>query len=44
MSRPDWIYDENGKIIGYKTPEGADSVFPFTNIKKAHGNVEYILI
>lgn len=30
MSRPDWIIDpETGKITGYKTPGGADTVFPF---------------
>lgn len=31
MSRPEWIIDENGKITGYKTQGGADTVFPFIN-------------
>lgn len=26
---PQWIYDESGKITGYKTKVGADTVFPF---------------
>ena len=26
---PKFIYDEDGKIVGYKTQVGADSVFPF---------------
>lgn len=30
MSRPEWITDENGKITGYKTQGGADTVFPFS--------------
>lgn len=29
MSRPQWITDENGKITGYRTLGGADTVFPF---------------
>ena len=29
--QPQFIYDENGKITGYKTKVGADSVFPFSN-------------
>lgn len=33
MSRPEFITDENGKITGYKTPGGADTVFPFNNNK-----------
>ena len=27
--QPNFIYDSTGKIIGYKTPGGADTVFPF---------------
>ena len=27
--QPNFIYDSAGKIIGYKTPGGADTVFPF---------------
>ena len=38
VSRPDWIIDpETGKITGYKTPGGADTVFPFSNIKYKKG-------
>lgn len=32
MSRPEWITNESGEITGYKTPGGADTVFPFNNI------------
>ncbi len=28
-SQPEWIQDSTGKITGYKTPGGADTVFPF---------------
>lgn len=28
--QPDWITDATGKITGYKTPGGADTVFPFS--------------
>ncbi len=28
-SRPNFIIDDTGKIVGYKTPGGADTVFPF---------------
>lgn len=31
MSRPEFITDENGKITGYKTLGGADTVFPFSS-------------
>ncbi len=31
--RPEFIYDESGKIIGYKTQGGADTVFPFSEAK-----------
>ena len=37
MSHPDFIYDTSGKITGYKTPGGADTVFPFTRIDKGRG-------
>lgn len=33
MSRPEWIIDSTGQIIGYKTPGGADAVFPFRKLK-----------
>lgn len=26
----EFIFDESGKIVGYKTPGGADTVFPFS--------------
>ena len=29
MQQPEWIRDSTGKITGYKTPGGADTVFPF---------------
>lgn len=29
---PEWIQDNTGKITGYKTPGGADTVFPFSDI------------
>lgn len=29
--RPEFILDESGKITGYKTKEGADTVFPFSS-------------
>ena len=32
MSRPEFITDENGKITGYKTSGGADTVFPFSSL------------
>ncbi len=32
-SHPEFIYDESGKITGYKTPGGADTVFPFSVTK-----------
>ena len=31
-SQPEWIQDSTGKITGYKTPGGADTVFPFRNM------------
>lgn len=33
MSRPEWITDSTGKITGYKTPGGADTVFPFNSVE-----------
>lgn len=30
---PEFLYDTSGKITGYKTPGGADTVFPFTDTK-----------
>lgn len=32
---PEWIQDSSGKITGYKTPGGADTVFPFSSFEKA---------
>lgn len=34
VSRPDWITDSTGKITGYKTPGGADTVFPFSDFSE----------
>lgn len=31
---PEFIYDSSGKITGYKSKDGADTVFPFTSNKK----------
>ena len=28
-NQPDFVYDSTGKITGYKTKAGADTVFPF---------------
>jgi len=37
-SRPEWITDTSGKITGYKTPGGADTVFPFkADLQSAKG-------
>lgn len=33
MSSPEWITDSTGKITGYKTQGGADTVFPFNPIR-----------
>jgi len=30
---PEWIQDASGKITGYKTPGGADTVFPFNSLE-----------
>ena len=30
-SQPDFVYDSTGKITGYKTKVGADTVFPFSS-------------
>ena len=32
MQQPEWIEDATGKITGYKTLGGADTVFPFKNL------------
>lgn len=32
MQQPEWIEDSTGKITGYKTPGGADTVFPFSSL------------
>lgn len=29
--QPEFVYDDTGKITGYKTPGGADAVFPFSS-------------
>lgn len=31
--QPEWVYDETGKITGYKTKAGADTEFPFSSGK-----------
>ena len=31
--QPEFLYNASGKITGYKTPGGADTVFPFTDTK-----------
>jgi len=49
--QPEWITDASGKITGYKTPGGADAVFPFfSNIALAkyitianYGNNSYVI-
>lgn len=33
MSRPQFIYDVSGKITGYRTKGGADTVFPFSSLE-----------
>ena len=38
---PQFIYDEEGKITGYKTKDGADTVFPFSG---GSGYIESITI
>ena len=32
--QPEWIKDSTGKITGYRTPGGADTVFPFSSISE----------
>lgn len=32
--QPTFIYDSTGKITGYKTTGGADSVFPFSKLQE----------
>lgn len=34
--QPEWILNETGKITGYKTSAGADTVFPFSDIGTMH--------
>ncbi len=36
--QPKFIYGSDGKITGYKTPGGADTVFPFYNYRTATGS------
>lgn len=31
--QPQFVYGSDGKITGYKTPGGADTVFPFSDVK-----------
>lgn len=38
--QPNFIYDSTGKITGYKTPGGADTVFPFSNLEIEEGTFE----
>jgi len=37
MQQPEWIEDATGKITGYKTPGGADTVFPFSTKLTLYG-------
>jgi hypothetical protein len=39
---PKFIYDSNGKIIGYKSKDGADTVFPFKSAVLVSSIVLYI--
>ena len=34
QNQPTFEYDETGKITGYKTKVGADTVFPFSSVNK----------
>ncbi len=34
MSMPQWITDADGKITGYKTQGGADTVYPFSQLNE----------
>lgn len=36
--QPEFVYDSTGKITGYKTPGGADTVFPFSSLQKDEGS------
>lgn len=38
-SHPQFIYDASGKITGYKTKGGADTVFPFKSYKYLLKNI-----
>lgn len=41
---PQFIYDETGKITGYKSPGGADTVFPFSRgLYKTTVNIPYTI-
>ena len=40
-SQPDFIYDETGKITGYKTKAGADTVFPFKSGMVLYDEIDY---
>lgn len=40
-SQPDFIYNETGKITGYKTKVGADTVFPFKKESRFYLNGAY---
>lgn len=40
--QPQWIKDSTGKITGYKTPGGADTVFPFSKYKYQGVNKIYV--
>lgn len=42
MSFPEFIYDESGKIIGYKTETGADTVFPFSMQHSIQANAGHL--
>lgn len=44
MSRPEWIMGVDGKITGYKTPGGADTVFPFSSLPETATILNYKLI
>ena len=39
--QPDWIMDSTGKITGYKTQAGADTVFPFKGTVLYLGDVSW---
>lgn len=39
--QPEFVMDESGKITGYKTKEGADTVFPFSNTNCKYAALAY---